>query len=457
MDSAKDNDNSQAEALDKKIFQETVESLYKALPSSVIATIIIATVLVAVLWQVIDTTLLITWLSIVASINISRLVLYKYHFQAINNGNKTNFWDRAFYFLLVVNGLCWSCVSLWLLPDNDSVYHYFPALILIGISAGAVTSLSFSMRNIITYFILLLLPLFIVEIMIGTFLSYSVAGLTFVLTVFALSSAKRINQTIIENIVLHHDSENHRQELIASKDTAIAANSAKTNFISMISHELRTPLNAILGFGQLLKMSDAPKLNEEQNEQTQGIIDSGKHLLTLIEELLELSKIEAHKLTIEINTVSITDALNESLAILNPVAAENNIEIINHVDNQYLVKAEHKRLKQIFINLISNAIKYSNEKGSVTINASLQANNRIRFLVEDKGNGLTAIQKTELFNPFQRFDNNKEGLGLGLYITKNLIELMHGEIGVESEINHGSKFWFELPLEDETISSPAGS
>jgi signal transduction histidine kinase len=347
---------------------------------------------------------------------------------------------------LLLNGLGFSCLSIWLSPDAASVYHYFPAMILIGISAGAVATLSFRMKNIIAYFILFLVPLFITEVLIGTFVSYSVATLTVLLAVFSLANAKRFNQTAIENIALHYNIEEQHQKLIESRNAAIEANSTKTNFISMVSHELRTPLNAMLGYSQLLRMSDSPGLNEEQNEQTQGIIDSGKHLLSLIEELLDLSRIESHKLKVEVEDISLVDVLNESIRLLNPVASQYHIEIENKVENVYLVKADSKRLKQIFINLISNAIKYNHEHGKVKIDVDEVSGSQIRVLITDTGNGLSEEQIQGLFQPFKRYDHKIEGIGLGLYITQNLVELMGGKIGVESEPEKGSVFWFSLKL-----------
>lgn len=435
------------DALEKTICLRRVDSLYQALPSAVFANIVIASVMFSVLWSLVDSTLLIIWYSVILMINVGRFILFKIYLKSEKSFTNIVFWGNAFYILLVLTALSWSCVSIWLLPDNQSIHHYFPALILIGISAGAVISLSASMKNIITYLILLLLPLFIVEISIGTFISYSVAGLTFVLALFSLSGAKRINSTFIENVTLHYDSTKYANNLVESRNTAIAANSAKSNFISMISHELRTPLNAMLGFSQLLKMSEKPALNEEQDEQVDGIVHSGKHLLSLIEELLDLSKIESHKLKVEIEDVSLTYVLVECISLLNPVAAEYNIKIINDIDinNLNLVRADTKRLKQVFINLISNAIKYNHENGTVSINMETTSNNKIRVSVSDTGNGLTEEQRKGLFIPFQRYDNKREGIGLGLFITQNLIELMSGEIGVESELGKGSNFWFELP------------
>ena len=444
--------NSQVEQtkdLQQTIFQETVDHLYRALPSSVTATIIIAAVLVSVLWDVIDDRVLFVWFLIMAIINVSRYVLFKYYIQSEKTIEQIPGWDKAFYILLVLTGLTWSTVSIWLLPDNNSIYHYFPELVLIGMSAGAVTSLSFSMRNVITYLTLVLLPLFISEVLIGTYLSYSVAWLTLVFIVFALVNAKRINHTTIENITLRYQSDEHKKELIESKNAAIEASSAKTNFISTISHELRTPLNAILGFGQLLKMSDAPKLNQEQDEQVQGVIDSGKHLLSLIEELLDLSKIETEKIDINIQDVSVTDAIDETITIINPLAQQYGIELENNINSTYLVKADYKRLKQIFINLISNAIKYNHKNGRVMINAKSMPDNNIRVFVSDNGDGLTPEQQASLFKPFQRFNRKKEGIGLGLYITQSLVEVMGGQIGLESEINKGSTFWFDLVLAEK--------
>ena len=315
---------------------------------------------------------------------------------------------------------------------------------------GAISSLSFRMEIIITYVLLFLVPVFITEILIGTFISYSVAALTFLLIMFSYSNAKRFNKTIVENISLNYESKKHTKKLIESRNTVMAANSAKTNFISMISHELRTPLNGLLGFAQLLKMSDQPPLNTEQNEQVDGIFYSGNHLLSLIEELLDLSIIESHKLNVSISDISLANVVSESVAILNPVASEYNIKIINNVENVFLVKTDEKRLKQVLINLISNAIKYNHKNGEIAIEIKNIGNEKVRVSVSDKGDGLTEEQQKNIFKPFTRYSDSKEGIGLGLYITKNLVELMHGKVGVESKSNEGSTFWFELPLAEES-------
>lgn len=443
LDISMNNDDTE---LNEAIANETVALLFAAAPGSVSATIVISTFLATVLWQLLGDISLFFWLIVVTFINLARFVLYKYYKKRNKEINDSAFWDKLFYILLALNGLCFSVIGLFYMPDALGMHHYFPVLVLIGLATGAVATLSFSMKYITTYFILLMFPVFINEILLGTFISYSVAVLICLSLIFSLVNAKKIYQTSKENITLNFRSEKHTQQLIESRNTAITANSAKTNFISMISHELRTPLNGILGYSQLLKMSDEPSLNEEQNDQVEGILDSGRHLLGLIEELLELSKIEAHKLNVSIFDVSLTDSLIESISMLKTVASEYNIKITNNVENIYIVEADEKRLKQVFINLISNAIKYNHENGEVVIEANKLSNGNIRVTISDDGVGLTEEQTQNVFKVFTRYDNTKEGIGLGLYITLNLIELMNGSIGVESEINKGSTFWFELPL-----------
>lgn len=430
------------------IYHEKVDSLYRVLASSIFANIVIASIMTLVLWRISDSKVLIIWLLSMVAINLIRLLLSNFYEKNQNTRANIILWERAFYVLLVLNAVGWSSVSIWLLPDTESVYHFYPALIIVGISAGAVNTLSFSMKHIITYLTLLLLPLFIVELLIGTFISYSVSGLIVVLALFAYSNARQLNNTITENIKLNYESKKYTEKLIETRNEALEANSEKTNFVSMISHELRTPLNAILGFGQLLKFSDEPELNKEQSENVDGIIHSGRHLLSLIEELLDLSKIESRKLKVDIDDVSLTYILVESVSLLNPVAHEYNIDIINNVDinNIYMVKADTKRLKQVLINLISNAIKYNHENGEVTIEVNDIDKKKVRVSVTDSGEGLTKEQCDGLFVPFKRYDNKREGIGLGLYITHNLVKLMHGDIGVVSEVGKGSTFWFEIPL-----------
>lgn len=434
------------EELKQTIFSKTVELSYKALLPSVYVNIVIAITLVAVLWNTIAEGMLIGWFLFSLMINIVRYGLYVMYFRDKNNYDNTPFWDSLFYIALILAGLNLFVVTLWLTPVSSSVYHYFPVMVLIGMAAGAVPALAFNLRNIFTYLLLLLLPVIVNEIIIATYMSYSVAMLSIALIIFSSINARRFNRMTIENIKLHFNSDKQKKELIESKDIAIAANSAKNSFISLISHELRTPLNAILGYSQLMQLSNEPSLSDEYDDHIQSIIGSGKHLLSLIEELLDLSRVESDKLSVEIHDVSLNDALDESILLMKTAADKKQIKISTEVKHAYIIKADYKRLKQIIINLVSNAIKYNKLEGEVTIEIFNPEVDKVRVLVTDTGTGITPEQETKLFEPFMRFDEKQEGIGLGLYITKNLINLMQGEIGVVSKVTKGTTFWFDLPL-----------
>ncbi len=241
------------------------------------------------------------------------------------------------------------------------------------------------------------------------------------------------------------------QSLQAAKDDADAANRAKSEFLSRMSHELRTPLNAILGFGQLLQVdvtaSDAP-------ESVEHILRAGRHLLGLINEVLDLASIEANRISLSLEPIDIGQAAKETIELVRPLTTARGIQI-TVAKTDLRVYADEQRLKQVLLNLLSNAIKYNRDRGSVMISFVPTKPDRLRINLRDTGLGLAPEDIEMLFVPFQRLraETAIEGTGLGLTVCKRLVNLMDGDIGVESVVGEGSTFWVEFPLAEKATTT----
>ena len=263
----------------------------------------------------------------------------------------------------------------------------------------------------------------------------------------ALEETRR---SLIEKDALRKQAE---AEMIRSRDEADRANRAKSEFLSRMSHELRTPLNAILGFAQLLEMD---QLKEDQLESVAHIRKGGRHLLDLINEVLDIARIESGKLSLSLEPVDLIAVIEESMAMMEPLAAEKDIRLdrtfeVSSTDRY--VKADRQRLKQIILNLVSNGIKYNRPGGSVTVTGR-DFGDRFGFEVLDTGLGFSEKDLESLFTPFDRLgaeNSDVEGTGLGLALSKRLAEAMGGDIEVVSELGRGSTFLMGLPKAEDPV------
>ncbi len=239
------------------------------------------------------------------------------------------------------------------------------------------------------------------------------------------------------------------EELIHARDASELANQAKSEFLSRMTHELRTPLNFILGFAQLIE-AQAENLTAYQRDGIQRILSSGWHLRELIDEVLDLARIESGTLEVQSEHVSLSQLVDECCGIVELSAAGQGISIFSAQPSEAVgqVRADRMRLKQVLLNLLSNAVKFNRPGGTVTIKQQLTASGNVRIIVTDTGSGIDASRFGELFRPFSRLGADRAeipGTGIGLAISQRFMQLMDGEIGVSSEVGKGSSFWIELP------------
>lgn len=251
-----------------------------------------------------------------------------------------------------------------------------------------------------------------------------------------------------------------QDDLIIAKDTAEAANRAKSAFLASMSHELRTPMNAILGFTQMLQYNSKEPLTETQKESVKHALTGGNHLLKLIDELLDLSKIEAGQLSLTVDHILARQVIDECLLQVQARAEKNNLEIIDTtLENDLpLLWTDETRLKQVLLNLLSNAVKYNRVGGTVTVSSREMSTHMLRISVEDTGQGIPADKQENVFIPFDRLGREAktvEGTGIGLAIAKQIIEVLGGAIDFKSEEGEGSTFWIDVPLSERQDTGEA--
>ncbi|MFH2093191.1 MAG: response regulator [Pseudomonadota bacterium] len=466
--------------LNNSIFEKQLDFIYRK--TTAFWTVPVMTVIVCILlWEKIPHTTLFIWTVLNIAALVPRYLLvqkYKNRFQA---GSDPVFWANCYSSLLVLSGALWGSSGIFLFVSDSPAHQVYLLLTTIGMVIGVMGVYSSSLRMIIPYILCAFLPLVFHFLYVGNSFSSIIGFLLFSLLALLLTCIRIMNTTIkntfiatssnselIDKLELSKaDLELKIQELdetnIALEQTiersnvmaveAASASIAKSAFLANMSHEIRTPMNGILGMSQLLQDSNP---TQEQKDYIEIINTSSQVLLTLINDILDLSKIEAGKIDIESIDFNLEHLFIDVKNLLKPKLIEKHSELSFSIepDLPLFLKGDPTRLRQILLNLAGNAVKFT-EKGLITLSARIRQKQDeqvlIYFEIKDTGIGIPKKKLKHLFRPFSQTDISTTrkygGTGLGLNISKQLVEMMGGNIGVESEVNVGSKFWFTILFE----------
>ena len=382
--------------------------------------------------------------------DISYVALYVNDSQYVSKGNKTSndVITEKVPITYTYNNKIRNIGVLYIEADLSSVYQRLINRFWIILASNAFKTF------LVAIFIFLMVNKIVIDrLKIITDFIHSHDSNNFTKRINLISKKKKASHDEVDEIVnaLNQQQlnlEKYFNKLIEAKEEAESASQAKSEFLSQMSHELRTPLNAVLGFSQLLELDEK---DEEKKKHIQAIINGGIHLLELVNEALDLEKIESGSVELSIGNHSLHKIINDSLSMIKPLADKHVIQINNKVSSlpDINISVDEMRFKQVVLNIISNAIKYNHEDGIVTIDCSSNDENMLSLSITDTGKGFTDEQLSHLFEPFERFgaaNSNIEGAGLGLVIAENLIDKMGGTITVESELGKGSCFSIQVPL-----------
>lgn len=477
-----DEESSQSEKIHQKdkIWREQLKRVENNASLSNIVSMVVAIILVLLLQDKVAETTLTIWISYMLLISVSRIFMSLPQWRNETQELVYDLFGRWYLVAIMMTAAGWGACGVFLFPEEASAQQLAVGFIIAGMASGGVTVMAPVLKLYFVYLMLVVFPVCVKLFLIGDdyqSLSFITLGYLVILMVIGMRIHKNIlaslelrfhNESLIKfmsqarnesedlNEELADEIEQRKRiekELYKAKEEAEAASKTKSEFLANMSHEIRTPMNGILGTLQLLQGS---ALTENQKEYVSIAYNSGESLLSLLNDILDFSKIEAGKLELESIPFDVKSLAGEIAVLLSQKAEERQVELKTEIAENipHAVKGDSVRIRQILSNLITNAIKFT-EKGSVTIRLTVleetEKTVRLKFEIIDTGIGIAEDAQRRLFNSFTQADGSTTrkygGTGLGLAIVRQLVTLMRGRLGVDSEPGKGSNFWVEIGFE----------
>ena len=425
--------------------------LYRQFLPIVAGNLAVATVIAAMLWNQADPLKLSLWAAAILVTSLARIVLYLQFRRATPTDVDMARWGLYFIIGSAVSGALWGIGSIVLFVPDSLADQIFIAAVIVGMSAGALAASTAHLSAFFAFMLPALVPIGVIHIVIGGPDHLSIGGLVLFFGVMVSWIARNFHGSLRAALSLQVERGGLLSELRAARDDAETASRAKSAFLANISHELRTPLNAINGFSQIMKDQMFGPMGNARYHQYSGLIhESGRHLLQLIEDILDLSKIESGSVELQESTFDPAAAVEVSVGLLIERARRDGVRLYTRIAPDLPdLHADERRFRQIALNLVANAVKFTPEGGTVIVSAGQDGDGAFVLTVGDTGVGIAAEDMARIMAPFvqggESGDRNLEGAGLGLPLVKLLIDLHDGDLAIQSTPGEGTTVTVHLP------------